>query len=71
MDQWHKDFRSLAPTLAQVFVNHGQADLLSFFPQRTMQPHAGQPLLGRRPRLPFRNQLLQSRSHLLPHRPRS
>jgi hypothetical protein len=68
VDQRHINFRPLAAPLAQVFVNHGQANALAFFPQRPMQPYSGQPLFGGRARFPFSQERFESWLHLRPHR---
>ena len=52
MNQRYIDFCPLAPSLAQVLVNRGQANLITFFQQSAMQPHSSQPLLSGRPGFP-------------------
>ena len=70
MYEWHVNFRSLTPALAQIFVNHGQANLIAVFPQGPMQPHPGQPLFGGRAWFPCGHKLFEPLAHALPDRAR-
>ena len=69
MNQRYLDFCPLALSLAQVLMNRGQTNLITFFQQRTMQPHPGQPLFRGRARFPFSYEFFQERLHSRPDRP--
>jgi len=68
MNQRHINFCPLTPALAQVLINRGQSNLMTFFQRGPLQPYLGKPLLRGRARFPFGYEFLQARLHSRPHR---
>jgi hypothetical protein len=69
MNQRYIDFSPLPPSFAQVLVNRGQTNLVTFFQKRPMQPHSRQPLFRGRSRFPFSDEVFQPCLHPRPDRP--